>query len=273
MRKSINLFKKIAFFSFFILMFFFGKPQISYADSNCQWTVSQIPIHSATGTIYIPRVSISLIARHGENIDPNTPIGIYVHDPKGFRHFIDPGENTDDNGQASLTIDYDFDESGTYTIEVGAKGLGNWILDWGTWCRTNLIFDEDGILLNHKPYSVCQENEECEECLRTEKEANASGEPYKYEMGGTWTALGCIPSGSPSDLMGWIFPFLLGIAGGIAIILMIIGGLQVATSAGNPERVESGKNMITSALTGLLLIIFSIFILRVIGVNLLGILE
>jgi hypothetical protein len=88
---------------------------------------------------------------------------------------------------------------------------------------------------------------------------------------GSWTALGCIPSGSPEEFIKWLFPFVLGIAGGIATILMLIGGFLILTSTGDPKRVENGRNMLTSALMGLVLIVFSLFLLRVIGVDLLEI--
>ena len=84
------------------------------------------------------------------------------------------------------------------------------------------------------------------------------------------TALGCIPIKSES-FIGWLLNFSVGIGGGIAFLLMIFGAFQIILSAGNPDRVKAGKEMITSAIAGLLLIIFSIFILRVIGYDILAI--
>ncbi len=62
-----------------------------------------------------------------------------------------------------------------------------------------------------------------------------------------------------------------GIGGLVAFILIIIGALQIILSAGNPDRVKAGKEMITSAIAGLLLIIFAVFILRLIGYDILRI--
>lgn len=86
------------------------------------------------------------------------------------------------------------------------------------------------------------------------------------------TAIGCIPLSGLSDTMGFFLQWSTGIVGGIAIILILFAGLQIITSSGNPEKLIGGKNLLFSALTGTILIILSIFILRFIGVNVLGIL-
>jgi len=67
-----------------------------------------------------------------------------------------------------------------------------------------------------------------------------------------------------------IVKYSVGIGGLIAFILIVAGGLQIILSAGSPERVKAGKEMITSAIAGLLLIIFSIFILKLIGYDILN---
>lgn len=84
------------------------------------------------------------------------------------------------------------------------------------------------------------------------------------------TALGCIET-TPAGIIQKLFGLSLGIAGGIAFLMIILGAMQIQTSAGNPERVNQGKEIVEGAITGLLLIIFAVFILRIIGVNLLGI--
>lgn len=84
------------------------------------------------------------------------------------------------------------------------------------------------------------------------------------------TAIGCIPTDF-TGLFNSFFTLGIGIAGGIAFLLILFGGFQILTSAGNPERLAAGKELVTSAITGLLMIIFSVFLLRVIGVDILGI--
>ena len=43
------------------------------------------------------------------------------------------------------------------------------------------------------------------------------------------------------------------------------------TSAGNPDKLRAGQELLTSAVSGLILLIFSVFILRTIGIDILGI--
>jgi hypothetical protein len=85
-----------------------------------------------------------------------------------------------------------------------------------------------------------------------------------------WTAIGCIPT-SPNGFIQKILPFAMGLGGGIAFLLMLFGGLQIMLSAGNPEKLNAGRELVTSAIVGLLLIIFSVFLLKLIGVDILGI--
>ncbi len=85
-----------------------------------------------------------------------------------------------------------------------------------------------------------------------------------------WTAFGCLPT-STGEFLTPLLKFGSGIAGGIAFLLIIVGGFQMAMSAGNPEKLNEGKELITSAIVGLLFIIFSVFLLRLIGVDILGI--
>jgi len=97
----------------------------------------------------------------------------------------------------------------------------------------------------------------CDACMGVGKEA-------------VWTAFGCLPTDS-GKFVETLLKFGSGIAGGIAFLLIIVGGFQIVMSAGNPEKLNEGKELVTSAIVGLLFIIFSIFLLRLIGVDILGI--
>lgn len=73
----------------------------------------------------------------------------------------------------------------------------------------------------------------------------------------------------PTKLIGGLFIWLLGIAGIAAILIFLYSGYQLMTSGGNKEKVQGARDTITSAIVGLLFIIFSIAILEFIGIDIL----
>jgi hypothetical protein len=82
------------------------------------------------------------------------------------------------------------------------------------------------------------------------------------------TALGCIPV-KIDELVVTLLPYLFGIAGGISFLLMISGFIKMTTSNGDPKAVQGAQESITSAITGLIVSIFALFILRLIAVKIL----
>jgi len=85
------------------------------------------------------------------------------------------------------------------------------------------------------------------------------------------TAIGDIDPDNLQSFTRSLLSIAFGVAGGVAFLLMLFGALQIMTSSGDPEKMKSGSELITSALTGLLFIIFSIFLLKLIGVTVLEI--
>ena len=104
------------------------------------------------------------------------------------------------------------------------------------------------------------------------KYAEPSGDCLKCvnDQLGIWTAIGCIPA-TQGGLFGKVFTLGLGMAGGIAFLLILFGGFQILASAGNPEKLNEGRELVSSAVAGLLLIIFSVFLLRLVGYDMLRI--
>ncbi|OGY10107.1 MAG: hypothetical protein A2700_00695 [Candidatus Blackburnbacteria bacterium RIFCSPHIGHO2_01_FULL_44_64] len=101
--------------------------------------------------------------------------------------------------------------------------------------------------------------------------------PFRYvDCGGSGgsgvpTALGCIPTSDSNALLGWFLKWAYGLSGGVALIVMIMAGFQIMTSSGNPEKIQGGRELLNAAISGLLLVIFSAFLLKLIGVDILGI--
>ena len=89
------------------------------------------------------------------------------------------------------------------------------------------------------------------------------------------TAIGCISTSvdtaSGNSFFVSILRIAIGLGGGLALLLMLYGVFIVTTSAGIPDKLKEGKEVITSAISGLLFIILSVFLLRLIGVSILGI--
>ncbi len=127
-------------------------------------------------------------------------------------------------------------------------------------CHTNPKTDQDtpAELQAKKICKFASEEErgQCEDCVMNKS--------------GIWTPFGCI-STNIQDFVRQLLTLAISIGGGIAFIMIVLGGFNVLTSAGNPERLTSGKEIITSAIAGLLLIVFSIIILKIIGVDILKI--
>ena len=107
-----------------------------------------------------------------------------------------------------------------------------------------------------------------EECIVNLKETPGgqfiSGDP------GIQTAIGCVPY-DPGNLVKWLLGFGLSLAGGIAFLLMTWGAFLYITSQGNPDQLQKAEETIVSAVGGLLFIIFAVFLLRLIGVDILKI--
>jgi len=94
------------------------------------------------------------------------------------------------------------------------------------------------------------------------------GKPIARTSDRIYTAIGCIPVDNTTKLIAFFLGWAIGIAGVIAFFLILFAGLQIIISRGDPEGLKAGKNLLTSAITGLILIIFSVFLLKLIGVNL-----
>ncbi len=87
------------------------------------------------------------------------------------------------------------------------------------------------------------------------------------------TALGCISTSvetGGASFFTSVFKIAVGLGGGLALILMLFGVFIITTSAGIPDKLKEGQEIITSAISGLIFIILSVFLLRLIGVNILS---
>jgi len=89
--------------------------------------------------------------------------------------------------------------------------------------------------------------------------------------GGIWSGIGCIYTNTQTFIQKTVFRLGIGLAGGFSILCIIYAAFMMQSSQGNPEKIKKAQEMITSCIMGLMLIIFSVFILRLVGFNILQI--
>lgn len=90
------------------------------------------------------------------------------------------------------------------------------------------------------------------------------------QKGNYYTVFGCL-STKPELYVKSVLSIVFGVAGGLAFLAVLGGSAIVLTSAGYPDRIQTGKDLIVSALFGIILIVFSVFLLRVVGFEILRI--
>ena len=88
---------------------------------------------------------------------------------------------------------------------------------------------------------------------------------------GVWTGIGCVYTDTKAFIEKTVFGMGIGLAGVLALLCIIYSAFMMQSSQGNPEKLKKAQEMITSCIMGLMLIIFSVFILRLIGVDILNI--
>ncbi|MBI2310673.1 hypothetical protein HYU90_02490 [Candidatus Collierbacteria bacterium] len=85
------------------------------------------------------------------------------------------------------------------------------------------------------------------------------------------TALGCISTDATGGgFVNSLLTIIIGLGGGVALLLILYGVFIVTSSAGIPEKLKSGNEIITSAVAGLLFIIMAIFLMNLIGIKILA---
>jgi len=107
--------------------------------------------------------------------------------------------------------------------------------------------------------------------LTNNSEQNQCFNQCMKDGGGVWTALGCFSSDLSTIIRDKVFGWGIGLAGMVSLFCVLYAAFQIQTSAGNAEKVKKAQELLTSCIMGLMLIIFSVFILKLIGVDILKI--
>ena len=72
-------------------------------------------------------------------------------------------------------------------------------------------------------------------------------------------------SRTAGDLISNIIYIALMIVGSVSVLFLIIGGFRYVTASGNEEQSEAAKKTLTHAIIGLVIVILSFVIVRVIS--------
>lgn len=146
---------------------------------------------------------------------------------------------------------YDFDpRSGWYTC-FGIQGVDPNVRALGT----NIIDTRDGSQVCRVDTFFGSENQACD--------AN----------GLCNTALGTISNriDGVKNFLSDSMEILLGLSGALALCLLVYAMYLLTTSHGDQKNISAGKDIIEGVIAGLLFMIFSIILLKIIGINILAI--
>jgi hypothetical protein len=80
------------------------------------------------------------------------------------------------------------------------------------------------------------------------------------------------PTRFSTSTLGYIItlalPIVFGVAGFLILFFIISGGFQIMLSRGDPKTMEAGKNKITYAIVGLLVMFAAYWIIQILGTTL-----
>lgn len=132
--------------------------------------------------------------------------------------------------------------------------------------------------------ATAQECGACGCCLTSQAQCDATGcatlptivpaAPFGGFCAGGFgidTAIGCIPVTTGQAFAEFLLSWGIGVGGGIGFVLIVYAGFMIVTSAGNPQKIQAGKELLTAAIMGLMLLIGGAYLLDLIGIEILNI--
>ena len=126
----------------------------------------------------------------------------------------------------------------------------------------------NGECLEKYSYKICTQIKDADVRAKCEKCVGSESEPGMVD--GVWTAIGCIPT-NHEGIVQALVRIGIGLGGGFALLNILVGSFKLTVSEGDPKKTSDAKEVITSAIIGLIFIIFSVSILQLIGVQILRI--
>lgn len=120
-----------------------------------------------------------------------------------------------------------------------------------------VVIQEKGTMTDEQYSALTSDFTNCVACIKIDH--------------GTWTgSLGCVQTSSIDSIFGSILRIGIGIMGGVALLRLIWLGIVTAQSA-DDNKVAEARRGVLATLGGIAIVVFSVIIVRAIGVNLLNI--
>ncbi|MCL4208853.1 hypothetical protein KJZ63_04485 [Patescibacteria group bacterium] len=111
----------------------------------------------------------------------------------------------------------------------------------------------------------------CDQILDpTQKQACKSCYDGDDDQKNIWTAVGCIDN-KPTNIISTIVNVFIGLVGGVSLLRILAASVIFVTSQGDVKKVTEAKEMISSSVVGIIVVIFSVTILQFIGSGILKI--
>lgn len=87
---------------------------------------------------------------------------------------------------------------------------------------------------------------------------------------GYWSSFGCVPLNLGDLISKIILNVGIGLGGFIAVMCVTLNAIRLQLSRGESNKIQSVRENMTSCILGLVLILFSVFILRLVDITILG---
>ena len=185
--------------------------------------------------------------------------GVEYKDKKYACFCVDPEKQRDETPESFLSL---AENASLKNAANSFRTSSNQVSDLN---NRVLLENDEGVGAREGAAKMCRnitdvdERVDCQKCV-------SSGDK---DLGGAWTAVGCIKADFSTTLQERLFPLFISFGGLISLGCIIYASFLLQTSMGEPEKITKAQELMTSCIAGLIMIIFSVFILRVIGVDIL----
>lgn len=251
---------------------------LSFLPARAQVTDSCVMhVQELTGGNFL--VSGNSVLVDGQRVNDQSQYGFYIL--IGGNDRVSIPSTSFQNGSFAIEIGADLITSEGYTVFRLVKDNG--VFAHEDICRVQYdrrindsdIIDAEGQIIPDEVAAGAALLSDFDYCLQVPDDGQRAAcnrclDSATANEGKVYTAVGCLGT-SGSGLAGDLISLMLGLAGGVSLLTILVAAFTFSTSQGDTNKVKKAKELMTAAVSGLLFIIFSIIILNFVGVSLLRI--